>query len=701
MDKFMDYSNKGKELTRKVYYSRMRILSNHPFFGMLILDVKFRLDSEEKTFSTDGTTISFNPIFLEKLNEEELDICLLHSIMHIVLKHPFRESNYANKELYNLACDIVVNSNILYSIGGLSSKKELIVQGQILPHKTPNGEEGFKYSTQEVYNMLMKGKVEKPKFDELPLVEFISNKSGKIYLKEMSVQTYYKNGDWKNFPRLDQRYLTHPFNFTFDKIENLKLKTSNIKITNLFEREVMSFPCYSNEFNSLKSDVYLEYKGNINKSHNFKYFYKTLSLDLLEELKNTQYKNIKLIEEEKKYREFVYNNYLGITKELQDFFSGIINFNNFSKDDKDIILKVCTYIKRSARYDLEYIETPKDKDFIIHFLSETKIGLCRHFAASATMLYRALGIPARYTVGFLGKTKKDKVCFVSDKDLHAWVDVYVDGVGWILVDPTASSSSSSNEDEENDDGDSSSSDNMMFDEHKMWSESNGKNSKREQEINKRIMDAKELHEKHQKINGHGNTPSNIPSIINKLTKPQIDWRVYLQNFIQENIIDYSFTPPDNRFSDSDFIMPSFSEPDEEIKDILFMVDVSGSMSLQDIITCFSEIQSAINIFNGKLKGHVGFFDAKVHGVEEIDEDTDVRNIKPIGRGGTNFDVVFKYIEDDMRDRLPASIIILTDGYCDFPKEEVSLGIPVLWVINNNEITPPWGNITRIGVGEDE
>ena len=36
----------------------------------------------------------------------------------------------------------------------------------------------------------------------------------------------------------------------------------------------------------------------------------------------------------------------------------------------------------------------------------------------------------------------------------------------------------------------------------------------------------------------------------------------------------------------------------------------------------------------------------MHGVEEIDEDTDVRNIKPIGRGGTNFDVVFKYIEEN-------------------------------------------------------
>ena len=77
MVKFMDYSNKGKELTKKVYYSRMRILSNHPFFGMLILDVKFRLDSEEKSFSTDGTTIYFNPTFLEKLKEEELDISFL------------------------------------------------------------------------------------------------------------------------------------------------------------------------------------------------------------------------------------------------------------------------------------------------------------------------------------------------------------------------------------------------------------------------------------------------------------------------------------------------------------------------------------------------------------------------------------------------------------------------------------------------
>ena len=49
----------------------------------------------------------------------------------------------------------------------------------------------------------------------------------------------------------------------------------------------------------------------------------------------------------------------------------------------------------------------------------------------------------------------------------------------------------------------------------------------------------------------------------------------------------------------------------------------------------------------------------------------------------------------MNEPFPVSIIILTDGYAPFPEEEVSLDIPVLWVINNNEVTPPWGKIARI------
>ena len=50
----------------------------------------------------------------------------------------------------------------------------------------------------------------------------------------------------------------------------------------------------------------------------------------------------------------------------------------------------------------------------------------------------------------------------------------------------------------------------------------------------------------------------------------------------------------------------------------------------------------------------------------------------------------------MQNHLHASIIILTDGYVtDFPEEEASMGIPVLWLINNEDVTPLWGKVARL------
>lgn len=42
----------------------------------------------------------------------------------------------------------------------------------------------------------------------------------------------------------------------------------------------------------------------------------------------------------------------------------------------------------------------------------------------------------------------------------------------------------------------------------------------------------------------------------------------------------------------------------------------------------------------------------------------------------------------MKDNLPATLVILTDGYSDFPDEKVAKGIPVLWLINNKKVNPP-------------
>ncbi len=167
--------------------------------------------------------------------------------------------------------------------------------------------------------------------------------------------------------------------------------------------------------------------------------------------------------------------------------------------------------------------------------------------------------------------------------------------------------------------------------------------------------------------------------------------------MQEEICDYSFSPPDRRFGDSDFFLPDFNEKDETVKNILFMIDTSGSMSDDMITAAYSEVKGAIEQFNGRLEGWLGFFDASVKKPVPFETVDDVLSIPPLGGGGTRFDIIFEYVDAYMSNNPPASIIILTDGYAPFPDEEKSNGIPVLWLLNNKDVEPPWGKIARIEV----
>ena len=184
-------------------------------------------------------------------------------------------------------------------------------------------------------------------------------------------------------------------------------------------------------------------------------------------------------------------------------------------------------------------------------------------------------------------------------------------------------------------------------------------------------------------------------MLKELTEPQNDWRTILENFIQEEINDYSFSPPDRRFGDSPFFLPDFNEKDERVEHILFMIDTSGSMSDTMITEAYSEIKGAIDQFDGKLQGWLGFFDAVVVEPQPFENEEEFSIIRPIGGGGTSFDIIFDYVQENMMDEPPASIVILTDGYAPFPEEEQAMGIPVLWIINNEEVTPEWGKVARI------
>jgi transglutaminase-like putative cysteine protease len=70
-------------------------------------------------------------------------------------------------------------------------------------------------------------------------------------------------------------------------------------------------------------------------------------------------------------------------------------------------------------------------------LLRTRKGFCQHYASTMIMALRELGVPARLANGYLpGGRREDGSYEVPLQALHAWVEVYFPGHGWLRFDPT-------------------------------------------------------------------------------------------------------------------------------------------------------------------------------------------------------------------------------------------------------------------------
>ncbi|MDY0006862.1 MAG: DUF3488 and transglutaminase-like domain-containing protein [Spongiibacteraceae bacterium] len=73
------------------------------------------------------------------------------------------------------------------------------------------------------------------------------------------------------------------------------------------------------------------------------------------------------------------------------------------------------------------------------FLFTTRRGFCEHYAAAFVTLMRGAGVPARVVTGYQGGEVNpvSDYLIVRQSDAHAWAEVWLDGDGWVRVDPTA------------------------------------------------------------------------------------------------------------------------------------------------------------------------------------------------------------------------------------------------------------------------
>jgi transglutaminase-like putative cysteine protease len=81
------------------------------------------------------------------------------------------------------------------------------------------------------------------------------------------------------------------------------------------------------------------------------------------------------------------------------------------------------------------------RDPVDQFLFNTQQGFCEHYASAFAVMMRSVGIPARIVLGYQGgelnSIGQETYLIVRQSDAHAWTEVWVEGVGWHRVDPTA------------------------------------------------------------------------------------------------------------------------------------------------------------------------------------------------------------------------------------------------------------------------
>jgi len=112
---------------------------------------------------------------------------------------------------------------------------------------------------------------------------------------------------------------------------------------------------------------------------------------------------------------------------------------NPNADRTEIVDAVARLIKASGSYTLTPDIVPQDEDFALYFLQILQEGYCIHFATTAALMLRALDIPARFVSGYVVNVpmiRVDQPVVITDRNAHAWVEVYYDDIGWLHLEVT-------------------------------------------------------------------------------------------------------------------------------------------------------------------------------------------------------------------------------------------------------------------------
>ena len=108
--------------------------------------------------------------------------------------------------------------------------------------------------------------------------------------------------------------------------------------------------------------------------------------------------------------------------------------------DQQLVDRTLAYFSQNLAYHFDHQFTEPEKNQLDWFLFEDRKGVCRHFANAFALMMRMGGVRSRIRGGFHGGRfdEERNAWTVHARDAHAWTEVWLEGRGWVLVDPTAS-----------------------------------------------------------------------------------------------------------------------------------------------------------------------------------------------------------------------------------------------------------------------
>jgi hypothetical protein len=188
----------------------------------------------------------------------------------------------------------------------------------------------------------------------------------------------------------------------------------------------------------------------------------------------------------------------------------------------------------------------------------------------------------------------------------------------------------------------------------------------------------------------------------KLTRPQVDWRQALRKFIGRSTQEFEEIMGHRNFIHSDdYIWTERDKENTMITEAVCAVDVSGSMSDDNVAIILNEIKHMVEAKNVKNTTIV-YFHSEIEKITELKGKGAVRKYdgEKVGSGGTNFVPPLSHMQAvDKKGALEVALF-LTDGY-DITWDGTTVKLPkpkyvnkFIWVIlDNPAFQPPWGHMT--------